>query len=361
MPSAFRPPLYPWLLVPCVAMGPEGRVAIDVLHVLLGVATVWITYRLARRCRLGGWSWLAAALVALDPILLGQSAVVMTETAATFLVALAMLCLARTVESPTPRRAAESGVVLALASLCRPELLIWMVACVPLLLIVVETWPARLKVLGTLATAAVVVLSPWVARNQVQFGRPIVTTTHGGYTLLLGNNPAFYEYLWSGEWGSVWDAKELGPAWAADVERAGPAGELQADRRAYDEAWTNIRAEPGSFVYACLVRIGRLWALAPHQGSRLLRRGVAGWYLVEFVAAGMGLWVICRKKEDLCGVWPWGALLIACLTAVHAFYWSDMRMRAPLVVVIALAATSGISRYRRGGTDNKPGVDADDP
>ncbi|MCX7426448.1 MAG: hypothetical protein NTW96_12605, partial [Planctomycetia bacterium] len=68
-----------------------------------------------------------------------------------------------------------------------------------------------------------------------------------------------------------------------------------------------------------------------------------------------------RKKEDLCGVWPWGALLIACVTAVHAFYWSDMRMRAPLVVVIALAATAGISRYRRGETESKPEANADDP
>ena len=156
------------------------------------------------------------------------------------------------------------------------------------LLVLVETWPARLKVFGALVAAVAVVLSPWVARNQVQFGRPIVTTTHGGYTLLLGNNPAFYEYLRSGEWGSVWDAKELGPEWAADVRRAGPADELQADRRAYREAWTNIRREPGSFFYACLVRIGRLWALAPHQGSWLLRWGVAAWYLVEFLAAGAG-------------------------------------------------------------------------
>ena len=36
-------------------------------------------------------------------------------------------------------------------------------------------------------------------------------------------------------------------------------------------------------------------------------------------------------------------------------------MRAPLVVVIALAATAGISRYRRGDTDNKPEVDVDIP
>ena len=124
VPTAFRPPLYPWLLVPCVAMGPAGRVAIGVLHVLLGVGTVWVAYRLARRCRLGGWSWLAAGLVALDPILLGQSAVVMTETAATLLVALAMLCLGRERSSRPPRAGLpRAALCWRLASLCRPELL----------------------------------------------------------------------------------------------------------------------------------------------------------------------------------------------------------------------------------------------
>ena len=44
-----------------------------------------------------------------------------------------------------------------------------------------------------LVTSAVV--SPWVIRNRLVFGRWIATTTHGGYTLLLGNNPDFYRHL----------------------------------------------------------------------------------------------------------------------------------------------------------------------
>ena len=36
--------------------------------------------------------------------------------------------------------------------------------------------------------------------------------------------------------------------------------------------------------------------------------------------------------------WLWGLLLVACLTAVHAVFWTDMRMRAPVMPVVALAA-----------------------
>ena len=43
VPTAYRPPLYPLVLVPCLAAGPGGRAAIGLLHLALGVATVWLT------------------------------------------------------------------------------------------------------------------------------------------------------------------------------------------------------------------------------------------------------------------------------------------------------------------------------
>ena len=54
--------------------------------------------------------------------------------------------------------------------------------------------------------AAVCGLAPWAIRNQIVVGRPIVSTTHGGYTLLLGNNPSFYDHLRTAPRGTVWSA-----------------------------------------------------------------------------------------------------------------------------------------------------------
>ena len=52
----------------------------------------------------------------------------------------------------------------------------------------------------------------------------------------------------------------------------------------------NIRQEPGTFAYACLVRLGRFWSPLPHQIAadetplrRLSRWAVAVWYFVEFL------------------------------------------------------------------------------
>ncbi len=185
------------------------------------------------------------------------------------------------------------------------------------------------------AIGALLVLSPWAIRNQLRFGRPIVTTTHGGYTLLLANNPDFYQWLRSGRWGSVWQADQFNAAW----NRRKPADELAADRLAYAEAWQTILAEPGTFVDACLVRLGRFWSPLPHQiaadeslSGRLGRWAAAVWYAAEFLLAVVFLASFARRGLGTSvpsptsppspfplppSSWLWGLLLVACLTAVH--------------------------------------------
>jgi hypothetical protein len=383
-PTAYRPPLYPLLLAPCVALGPGWeRTAIATLHVLLGVATVWLTWRLAVRCGLGRWAVVAGGLVACDPILLGQSSLVMTETAAAFFVAVALLALVwatgataglasgvvgggqpayALLDKPAVARWALAGAALGLCGLCRPEFLLWAAACAGAMLVLLSTGRAsrtRVARVGALVAGVMLVLAPWAVRNQIEFGRPIVTTTHGGYTLLLANNPSFYEHLRHGAWGTVWDAQALGPEWSGDVRFGHPEGELVFDARAKAEAWRNICAEPWMFAYACVMRIGYFWQLAPHQGGQITRWVVGACYFIEFVLAGIGLWVVLRKthhrntestetrgRERAGGFWVWGGLLAVSMTAVHAVYWSNMRMRGAAMPVVAVAAATGLAWWR---------------
>ena len=50
----------------------------------------------------------------------------------------------------------------------------------------------------------------------------------------------------------------------------------------------------------------------------------------------------------------WGLLLCFTFTAVHALYWSNMRMRAPLMPFICLMAASGIAWISTYVGDRKP-------
>ena len=403
VPTAYRPPLYPLMLTGCVAEGDYTRTAIGVLHLLLGLATVAMVFMLGNRWGLSRrGAMLAAMLVACDPILLFQSTRIMTETAATFFAVLGLAALTYAFGSLLKKGATAglsssaankfgkntagqassgtriavifiAGAVLALGALCRPTTLVW-IAAVGVVLIV-QAWLCRRRLLTPIESVdksatgvasyklpiafvlgVAIVLSPWVIRNQLQFGRPIAATTHGGYTLLLANNPEFYEWLRSGRWGDVWQGDEFNAQW--DERR--PNGELAADRLAYDEAWRTIRSEPGTFVYSCFVRLGRLWSPLPHRlatdespARRSSRYAVAAWYVLEYLLAAIGVWRIARFRpapgtsvvaQRFNNTWLWGLLLVLSLSCVHTIYWADMRMRAVVMPVIALAAAAGALR-----------------
>jgi 4-amino-4-deoxy-L-arabinose transferase-like glycosyltransferase len=374
-PTAYRPPLYPLTLAPCVALGPAATWAIAALHVVLGVATVWLVYRLGCHCGLGRYALLAAMLVACDPILLVQSTLVMTETLAAFLAALALWMLARAAGRPSCLLSMGAGASIGLAALCRPTFLVWLGLAAVVFPLFSGSWPARARTAAAFAAGALVALAPWAVRNQVQFGRPILGTTHGGFTLLLGNNPSFYEYLGRRAWGEVWDSDRFNARWIGRMAAGGPGAELENDRLAYGEAWRTICGQPRTFAYSCLVRAGRFWQLVPHRlranegPRRTASRWVVGlWYLAEFALAAVGvaaLGVARSKGRRLPGqsgpgrvtpwasVWCWGLLLALSLTAVHTVYWSNMRMRAPVAPVVALAAALGTARILHGASNRK--------
>ena len=381
VPSAYRPPLYPLLLGGCAILGDYGRVAVGILHLLLGLATVGMVFVLARRWGLHGrGTAVAATLVAADPILLAASTQVMTETLATFLATAGLLVLAgRTGDVATKEGgAAESskifaGVVLALGVLCRPVFLLWTLAVGAALWWrncqqhnIAEDNCREPTAPGIIANSrkfpwafclgAIVVLSPWAIRNQAQFRRPIVTTTHGGYTLLLANNPMFYDWLRTGRWGSVWRADRFNADW--DARRT--ADEVRADRQAYAETLETIRRQPAMFLDACLVRIGRFWSPLPHRLTadetplrQFSRYAVAAWYFAEFALALLGiLRLIASFRAPASFRRPksarlWGLLLVGCVFFAHVVYWTDMRMRAPIVPVIAIVAAGGYVSLQR--------------
>ena len=366
-PTSFRPPLYPTILAALASSGQVTATAVAALHWILGAFTVLLTYLIARHLQLGAWSFLAAFTVACDPILLNQSSLVMTETLATFSAGLALYCLVRSAQCPTLVLALLSGGSLGLATLCRPSFLPWVGLACLVLLGTRATWRSAPVALG-LALGWGLVLSPWIAHNYDSFGRATASTTHGGYTLLLGNNPLFYDYLAAGG-NKMWDAREFNQAWelrrfsdsptdelwrrlAEHPERYARGGapiarnEFEDDRFAYRLALHYIVQQPGMFAVACRVRVGRLWQLVPlrrHQQEswrvQALRTAVGCWYAGLFVLAFYG--AVRLKQELLRSPWLWGVLLMLSLTAVHAFYWSNMRMRAPLEPFVCLLAAAG--------------------
>lgn len=507
-PTAFRPPLYPMLLA---ATAWEGRVpltAVAAIHLacaLLTVVTVFLLAHVAFQtlatpttselpCGTRPLSrhgpFLAGLATIVDPLLLNQSTLVMTETLAAALVTSSLLLLTvwtqryRSVTSrdrqalsaggqenerptgvPIPGESERggslstplpsftlrdlsltilTGLLLGLSILCRPTFLPWS----GLVLILIGWhawqdggWPIRLAACGLAMTVFLTIL-PWGLRNTWVIGSFKLTTTHGGYTFYLANNPLYYQFLRGivdpQPGGSaeptlpssdpavashpdqssvgqplrpeVWDAARFNAIWteqrdaclAASLQASpavpsnpgpsvphwdtqGPSesipsqhvrsahgtdrlatqtatatevapvrqhpvadAEVREDRCAYHLAWKAIRAEPTMFVWSCAVRVTRFWRWLPHRihdresgGARIVRYAVASWYALQSGLIVLGLGKLRKRWHQ--PPWSFALCLFLIFTVLHAFYWSDMRMRTPLIPALNLLATVGVA------------------
>jgi 4-amino-4-deoxy-L-arabinose transferase-like glycosyltransferase len=335
--TAYRPPLYPLLLAPILKLsGDRAMAMIAMFHLMLGAATVGVTALAARRWGLTGWRVAAAAwIVALDPVLAWQSRFVMTESLTAFLCAAALAALAL----PDRLGPVLGSVFLGLASLSRPSTLpgAILVVCACLLDSQIG-WRIRLARCATMSLTLILVLSPWAIRNALIFGEPVWTTTHGGYTLALANNEVYYRDVMNGPPGGVWTGHDQWIWWNSIERDTTGMSEPAADRFLRNRVLELAIAQPLTFSNACFQRLTRFWSLAPAgavypSGVRL---ATTLWTFPLWIALVFGL------GRPLTWRWPQVAapLLVIGLSLVHALFWTDLRMRAPIVPAIALLAAS---------------------
>jgi hypothetical protein len=335
--TAYRPPLYPIILAPLVLLeGQHSFVAIGLLHLALSAGTVALTAAAANRFGTSPRRAMAAAwVVALDPVLAWQCRFIMTETLTAFLIAGALFALAL----PRWQGCIWGGAMLGMASLSRPSILPGAFLVIGAALLVrPELWPRRFGHAMLIALALLLILTPWAVRNARVFGEPVWTTTHGGYTLALANNEVYYRDVLNGPAGRVWTGTDQWHWWDSVNRAAARMPEPKADRFLRNQALELAIREPVDFMRASLQRLGRFWSIAPAMAvyRPLVRYATAAWTVPLWMALGLGL---CRRSS-----WRWpqitAPLLLLGLNVVHTFYWTDLRMRAPVVPAIALLAAS---------------------
>ncbi|MDO4587170.1 MAG: phospholipid carrier-dependent glycosyltransferase [Planctomycetia bacterium] len=427
-PTAFRPPLYPYFLslLTFLQINPDKsdflnsillsrNATIALFHWILGLLTVFLVYRIALECHFTEKAACCAAfLVAVDPILLQQSRLVMTETFAVFWAALILFFIIKLHSVPKNNLSVADlsfsnqnrnwnswqngirysislvmiGILLGLSVLCRPTFLAFAGLLTLYLAIPLSSTqfpklkPSQRFILFPFGKIIIfliglaIPLSFWAIRNEKVFQRPIITTTHSGYTFFLANNDDLYDYYHeSRPWLSLWDPTTFHDNWSQTISvhksslkdgSKQTEQELLQDSWAQNAAWDVIERRPGDFVTSIVYRIGNLWQFLPYavpdpqtesQTTRWIRYAIGLFYLFElgFALIGtLGLAFSIEKNNNQSPCWIFGFLLILSIQIPHLIFWTNMRMRAPFMIFIPLLTLYGIGwLYAKTGLRNK--------
>lgn len=155
----------------------------------------------------------------------------------------------------SPLSSLSLGILLGLAFLCRPVVLFF-----PFLhaawLFAQYRAKAVTRVLLFFAGFALAA-APWAARNQAVFGKPVFTTTLGGYNLLRHN------WMIEKNQFKLCTAEDFRPFADQVIAEAGldleKANEVELDGVFKKKAGEIIREYPLRYLKFCVIRLGWLW------------------------------------------------------------------------------------------------------
>jgi 4-amino-4-deoxy-L-arabinose transferase-like glycosyltransferase len=336
-PSADKPPLYPLLEAAISLLGGRTWAWHHVVGMLCGAATVAVIGLLGRRVGGPRVGLLAAGIAALYPLLIATDGSLRSETLYALLIAAVLLAALRLRERPDARRAAEFGVLVALATLTRGEAL--------LLLGLLALVAVPLRGAGIAVAACVLVLAPWLARCWIVFDQPVLISTNVGGLLAGANCDSTYHGAFLGQW----DLRCIPPPRFTNEARE--ASHLRGVGLDY------ARDHAGRVPVVVAARLGRSFELfrvrqqatmeAFYEGRhlRVEQAGVAMYYVLLALGA-VGIAVLRRRR----GPWavlvaPFAAVVVVSVTA-YGFTRFRVAAEPGLVVLAAVGLAALIDRAR---------------
>ena len=343
-PAADHPPLTVIVLAPVSFVTSQALIPQRLTMSVLGTGAVVVIGLLARRLAGDRAGWIAAGIAAIYPNLWVNDGLIMSETLAALVVALALLYAYRLIREPNVWNALIVGALCGLGALTRAELVLLVpLLAVPAALVARSVASAqRWKLAGVGVLAAAVLIAPWVGYNLARFDEPTYLSTNDGIALLGSNCDSVY----FGDGIGLTDLKCLGP---------NPRGDQSVDSKIYrDRAFDYIRDHKKRAVLVAFARVGRTWSLFRPWDMVSYNKGEGreGWvttlgliaYYPLLVAAVAG-WVVMRRRRRR--AWP---LLVPALivTIASAATYGQTRFRVPaepsLVVLAAVAIAAIASR-----------------
>jgi 4-amino-4-deoxy-L-arabinose transferase-like glycosyltransferase len=342
--SAGHPPLYPAYLALWSMLGLDGVTAHRLASSVLGTATIVVVALLARRLGGNAAGLIAAGVAALYPELWINDGMLLSETMAIFMTAVALTAAYAFWRNPRLRTAVLLGVACGAAALSRTELIaLFPLVVLPLALLVRGAdWGRRIRLVAVAGLAGLLVLGPWVVFNLTRFEETTTMTTGTGSAL----SAASCDEVWYGKLIGYYANCFQGP-WPnpnLDESQRDLAPRKQAIR------YTEDHIDRLPLVVAS--RVGRLWGVFRPGQTTMLDWWIEGrgrapsWiglfsYYALWPFAIYGLVVLRRRRIPIL---PLIAVAVIA-TFAAAITFGVTRYRAPAEVALVLAAAVGAGTW----------------
>ena len=237
--DATLPPLYGYVLAGVYGFFGRGYLQVGLFHTLLDAASIAMLFFIGKRLFKNEWiGWLAGVFTALYPYLVFQNLTLIDTPI--FITELHAFVLIVVLLRERDRRdriawglAILGGLVLGLSTLTRP-ILLPLAAFVGLWFLFRRSLIDSILRLIPVALVSVLVLVPWIVRNEAVYHAFVPTSIAGGANFYQGNNPDVIPFLQAG-----YDVQWTGP----DQQLAAP-NSPDADNASLHLALDWLRANP---------------------------------------------------------------------------------------------------------------------
>jgi tetratricopeptide (TPR) repeat protein len=366
-------PLYIYFLALCLAMSGGALMAVRVIQAVLGTAAVGLVFLTARAWFGERAAWVAAGLAALTGLLTFYEVVVLQASLEPILTALELYALTRAFRSGRLAWYAAAGAAIGLHALNRPNLLLWGVALLVLLLISRGLSRHPIARAAAVAAGLVAALAPIAARNLAVTGQASVLPSHGGLNLYVGNNPRA-----DGTYHTVPGITPDIDGQAEDARRVAEAalrrpmsdGEVSAYFVGLALDWIAANPVPAAALFArklyyvfqrAVIPLNYSYAYYTREVPSLLPVLFIGpWLLVPLGLVGLVQGVRhlnpdpqvpgpeCRRNY-----WLWCAFVPVYAVSVAVFFVAT-RYRLPLLVPLAIGSGAAVDRMLAWRADRPP-------
>jgi 4-amino-4-deoxy-L-arabinose transferase-like glycosyltransferase len=328
-PTATVEPGYPVLLTLAFAVTGPATGSVFLLNTLFFLAGAFAVRELVRR------SWgrpaadIAGFLWALYPPFVYYTAYAMTEAAHVSLLAVTLLLVDRSEDGAG--WAAAAGAALGVLFLIRATALLVM----PFLLgwLLWRLWRSggarrAMPRAGLMLAAFCLALAPWVVRNALEMGSPVVMPTKGSLNLWMRNNPEALAVEGIGL--PRWVEESVGSRELLEYpDLPAGAGELRRSDALGGRAMEFALANPLLLAWLAPVRLGAFMDLSPGGGAV----GLAQLLLFGGVTAAGCVGLYLHRRA------PTGQLLALIWVAyalVHSLAHGGVRYRMPVETVMII-------------------------